>query len=73
VLSHLLQFLTHLYLPTRNATEKDPCVSDSESQFKGIRGFLWLAVGFLRLAAAAGSAIYIVVQLLKCMCPASLR
>ena len=67
VLSHLLQFLTHLYLRTRNATQEDPCVAESESQFKGIRGFLWLAVGFLLLAAAMGSAIYIVVHLLKCL------
>ena len=67
VLSHLLQFLTHLYLRTRNATQEDPCMSESESQFKGIRGFLWLAVGFLLLAAAIGSAIYIVVLLLICL------
>jgi hypothetical protein len=39
-------------------------VSESESQFKGIRGFLWLAVGFLLLAAVIGSAIYIVVHIL---------
>jgi hypothetical protein len=39
-------------------------VSESEGQFKGIRGFLWLAVGLLLLAAAIGSAIYIVVHLL---------
>jgi hypothetical protein len=39
-------------------------VSESESLFKGIRGFLWLAVGFLLLAAGIGSAIYIVVHLL---------
>jgi hypothetical protein len=40
-------------------------VSKSESQFKGIRGFLWLAVGLLLLAAAIGSAIYITVHLLN--------
>jgi hypothetical protein len=40
-------------------------MSESESQFKGIHGFLWLAVGFLLLAAAAVSAIYIVVHLLN--------
>ena len=40
-------------------------MSETESQFKGIRGFLWLAVGFLLLAAALGSAIYIVVHLLS--------
>lgn len=67
VLSHLLQFLTHPYLRTRNATQEDPCVSESESQFKGIRGFLWLAAGFLLLAAAIGSALYVVVHLLKCL------
>jgi hypothetical protein len=67
VLPHLLQSLTHLYLRPRNATQEDPCVSESESQFKGIRGFLWLAAGFLLLAAAVGSAIYIVVRLLKCL------
>ena len=39
-------------------------MSETEGQFKGIRGFLWLAVGFLLLAAAVGSAIYIVVHLL---------
>jgi hypothetical protein len=38
-------------------------VSESECQFKGIRGFLWLAVGFLLLAAAMGGAIYIVAHL----------
>jgi hypothetical protein len=38
-------------------------MSETEVQFKGIRGFLWLAVGFLLLAAALGSAIYIVVYL----------
>ena len=27
-------------------------MAETESQFKGIRGFLWLAVGFLLLAAA---------------------
>ena len=42
-------------------------MSDSECQFKGIRGFLWLAVGFSLLAAAIGSAIYIAVHLLNCL------
>ena len=37
---------------------------EAESQFKGIRRFLWLAVGSLLLAAAVGSGIYIVVHLL---------
>jgi hypothetical protein len=48
---------------TRNATQEEPCMSETEGQFKGIRGFLWLAVGFLLLVAAVGSAIYIVVHL----------
>ena len=42
-------------------------MSETEGQFKGIRGFLWLAVGFLLLAAAVGSAIYIVVHLFRCL------
>ena len=40
-------------------------MSETEGQFKGIRGFLWLAVGSLLLTAAIGSAIYIVVHLLN--------
>jgi hypothetical protein len=40
-------------------------MSETQGQFKGIRGFLWLAVGLLLLAAAIGSAIYIVAHLLK--------
>jgi hypothetical protein len=40
-------------------------MAETESRFKGIRGFLWLAVGILLLAAAIGSAIYIVAHLLK--------
>jgi hypothetical protein len=40
-------------------------MAETESRFKGFRGFLWLAVGFLLLAAAIGSAIYIVAHLLK--------
>jgi hypothetical protein len=38
-------------------------MSESDGQFTGIRAFLWLAVGFLLLAAALGSAIYIIVHL----------
>ena len=38
-------------------------MSETEGQFKGIRGFLWLAVGVLLLASAVGSAIYILVHL----------
>ena len=40
-------------------------MSETQGQFKGIRGFLWLAVGLLLLAAAIGSAIYIVAHLLN--------
>jgi hypothetical protein len=39
-------------------------MNETESQFKGIRGFLWLAVGSLLLAAALGSAIYLLARLL---------
>jgi hypothetical protein len=39
-------------------------MSETESQFKGTRGLLWLAVGGMLLAIAAGSAIYIVAHLL---------
>ena len=42
-------------------------MAESESQFKGIRVFLWLAAGFLLLAAAIGSALYVVVHILKCL------
>ncbi len=37
---------------------------ETEGQLKSIRRFLWLAVGFSLLAAASGSAIFIVVYLL---------
>jgi hypothetical protein len=40
-------------------------MSETQGAFKGIRGFLWLAVGFLLLATAIGSATYIVVHLLN--------
>jgi len=63
VQSYRLQFLTHLYLRTRNATQEDSSMAET-GQFKGIRGFLWLAVGFLLLAAAIESAIYIFAHLL---------
>jgi len=49
---------------TRGAAQEGPRVYEAESQFKGIRGFLWLAVGSLLLAAAIGSGIYIVARLL---------
>ena len=40
-------------------------MSETQGPLKRIRGFLWLAVGFLLVAAAIGSAIYIVAHLLK--------
>jgi hypothetical protein len=40
-------------------------MSETQGQFNGICGFLWLAVGILLLAAVIGSAIYIVVHLLN--------
>ena len=39
---------------------------ESQNEFKGIRRFFWLTVGFFLLAAALGSAVYIVAHLLKC-------
>jgi len=42
-------------------------MSATLNQFKGFRGFLWLAVAFLLLAAALGSAVYILAHLLKCL------
>ena len=42
-------------------------MSESRNEFKGIRRFLWLTVGFLLLAAALGSAVYILAHLFKCM------
>jgi len=40
-------------------------MSGTQGQFEGLRGFLRLAVGLLLLAAAMGSAIYIVVHFLS--------
>jgi hypothetical protein len=40
-------------------------MSEPQNQFKGLRGFLWLAIGYFLLAAAVGSAIYIVAHLLN--------
>jgi len=40
-------------------------MAETESRFKDIRGSLWLAVGFLLVAVAIGSAIYIAVHLLN--------
>ena len=39
-------------------------MAETESQFKGIRGFLRLAIGVLLLAAAVGSAVYLLARLL---------
>ncbi len=39
-------------------------MAETESQFKGIRWFLRLAIGFLLLAVALGSAIYLLARLL---------
>jgi hypothetical protein len=46
-----------------NPAQEDPWMSETEGKFKGIRGFLWLAVGFILLALALGSLIYLVVHL----------
>ena len=40
-------------------------MAETESRFKGIRGFLWLVVGFLLLSVAIACAIYIAVHLLN--------
>ena len=45
--------------------QENLCLTETQGQFKGIQGFLWLAAGLLLLAAAMGSAIYIVVHLLN--------
>jgi hypothetical protein len=42
-------------------------MSESLNQFRGFRGFLWLVVGFVLLAAALGSAVYILAHLFKCL------
>jgi len=39
-------------------------MAETESQLKGIRWFLRLAIGFLLLAVALGSAIYLLARLL---------
>jgi len=39
-------------------------MAETESQFKGIHGFLRLAIGVLLLAAALGSAVYLLARLL---------
>jgi nitrogen fixation/metabolism regulation signal transduction histidine kinase len=57
--------LTQGHSHTRGAAQKDPSMSETQGQFNGIRGFLWLVAGFLLLLAAIGSAIYIGAHLLK--------
>lgn len=37
-------------------------MSETEGQFKGIRGFLWVALGYLLLVVALASLIYLVVH-----------
>jgi len=57
--------LTQGHPHTPVAAQEGPCMSETQGQFNGICGFLWLAVGILLLAAVIGSAIYIVVHLLN--------
>jgi hypothetical protein len=57
--------LTHGHSHAGGAAQQNPCMSETQGEFKGIRGFLWLAVGFLLLASAIGSATYIVFHLLN--------
>ena len=42
-------------------------MSERQNEFKGIRRFLWLAVGFVLMAAVLGSAVYIIAHILKCL------
>jgi len=42
-------------------------MSESQNEFTGIRRFLWLAVGFILMAAILGSAVYIIAHVLKCL------
>jgi hypothetical protein len=42
-------------------------MSATQDEFKGIRRVLWLAVGFVLMAAVLGSAAYIVARILKCL------
>ena len=42
-------------------------MSETQNQFKGFRRFLWLAVGFVLMAAVPGSAVYILAHILKCL------
>ena len=46
-----------------NPAREDPCMSETVGRFKGIRGFLWPAIGLLLLLAAFGSLVYIIVHL----------
>jgi hypothetical protein len=42
-------------------------MSERQNEFTGIRRFLWLAVGFVLMAAVSGSAVYIIAHILKCL------
>jgi hypothetical protein len=42
-------------------------MSENQHEFKGIRRFLWLAVGFVLMAAFLGSAVYIIAHILRCL------
>lgn len=41
-------------------------MSEGQNEFRGIRRFLWLAVGFVLMAAILGSALYIIAHILRC-------
>ena len=42
-------------------------MSERQNEFTGIRRFLWLAVGFVLMAAVSGSAVYIIAHILECL------
>ncbi len=41
-------------------------MSGNQNEFKGIRRFLWLAVGFVLMTAILGSALCIIARIIKC-------
>jgi len=41
-------------------------MSERRNEFKGIRRFLWHAVGLVLMAAILGSAVYIIAHILRC-------
>jgi len=51
------------YPYAHNSLGEHRCMPQTEGQFKGIRGVLWLALGFLLLLIALGCLIYIVSHL----------